>query len=112
MSCKSINSLDVTHKKRFFCTHQSPTQLKSMSNNNYKNKSPKIFKKEFSEIIIKKLPFELTNSQLNVLNEINKDLLSNKRMFRIIQGDVGSGKTIVSLLSIFSNCLMICRSYD
>ena len=35
-----------------------------------------------------------------VLNEINKDLKSNKRMFRIIQGDVGSGKTIVSLLSI------------
>ena len=52
--------------------------------------------------IIKKLPFELTNSQLNVLNEINKDLLSNKRMFRIIQGDVGSGKTIVSLLSILN----------
>ena len=34
------------------------------------------------------------------MNEINLDLKSNKRMFRIIQGDVGSGKTIVSLLTI------------
>ena len=34
------------------------------------------------------------------MNEINLDLKDNKRMFRIIQGDVGSGKTIVSLLSM------------
>ena len=34
------------------------------------------------------------------LNEINFDLKSNKRMFRIMQGDVGSGKTIVSLLAV------------
>ena len=53
-------------------------------------------------LIIKKLPFKLTNSQNNVLNEINSDLLSGNRMFRIIQGDVGSGKTIVSLLSIIN----------
>ena len=37
-----------------------------------------------------------------MLKEINQDLLSNNRMFRIIQGDVGSGKTIVSLLSILN----------
>ena len=52
--------------------------------------------------IINKLPFELTNSQKKVLTEINFDLMSNFRMFRIIQGDVGSGKTIVSLLSIIN----------
>ena len=46
------------------------------------------------------MPFQLTDSQKIVINEINKDLSSNKRMFRIVQGDVGSGKTIVSLLSI------------
>ncbi len=46
------------------------------------------------------LPFNLTKSQEKVLNEINQDLFSKKRMFRIIQGDVGSGKTIVSLLAI------------
>ncbi|MBD1138143.1 ATP-dependent DNA helicase RecG [Pelagibacterales bacterium SAG-MED41] len=66
------------------------------------NKSPKIFTNKNSEIIKKNLPFNLTNDQEKVLNEINQDLLSNKRMFRIIQGDVGSGKTIVSLLSILN----------
>ena len=66
------------------------------------NKSPKIFTKKNSELIIKKLPFKLTNDQEQVIDEINKDLLSDKRMFRIIQGDVGSGKTIVSLLSILN----------
>ena len=65
-----------------------------------KNKIPKIFSKINSEQIIEELPFKLTLSQKNVLNEINKDLLSKNRMFRIMQGDVGSGKTIVSLLAI------------
>ena len=67
-----------------------------------KNKSPKIFNDNYSEFVIKKLPFQLTTSQKSVLKEINEDLLSNNRMFRIIQGDVGSGKTIVSLLAIIN----------
>ena len=46
------------------------------------------------------LPFRLTKGQQFALKEINKDLKSDLRMFRILQGDVGSGKTIVSLLSI------------
>ena len=65
-----------------------------------KEKLPKKFSKLKSNYIEKKLPFTLTKSQQNVLAEINNDLLSKKRMFRIIQGDVGSGKTIVSLLAI------------
>ena len=64
-----------------------------------KRKDKKIFKKTLSTKIISQLPFELTKSQTKVLDEINNDLSSNTRMFRIIQGDVGSGKTIVSLLS-------------
>ena len=66
------------------------------------NKSPKIFSNDNSRLIKKNLPFKLTNDQEKVLNEINLDLLSCKRMFRIIQGDVGSGKTIVSILSILN----------
>ena len=66
------------------------------------NKSPKIFSNNNSRFIKKNLPFKLTNDQEKVLNEINLDLLSCKRMFRIIQGDVGSGKTIVSILSILN----------
>ena len=62
-------------------------------------KKKKFFKKIFANKIITSLPFKLTNSQKKVLDEINNDLKSEKRMFRIIQGDVGSGKTIVALLS-------------
>ena len=66
------------------------------------NKSPKKFANKHSELIKKSLSFRLTCDQEKVLDEINQDLLSDKRMFRIIQGDVGSGKTIVSLLSILN----------
>ncbi len=52
--------------------------------------------------IISKLDFILTNDQNKTLNEINKDLCSENKMFRLLQGDVGSGKTIVSLLSAFN----------
>ena len=64
-----------------------------------RGKKVKKFNKKLSDKIIKKLPYKLTYSQQKVLNEINLDLKSEKRMFRIIQGDVGSGKTIVALLS-------------
>ena len=49
--------------------------------------------------IINKLEFTLTKDQNKALNEINKDLNSTNKMFRLLQGDVGSGKTIVSLIA-------------
>ena len=49
--------------------------------------------------LIDKLDFSLTDDQQKSLNEINKDLSSPNKMFRLLQGDVGSGKTIVSLLA-------------
>ncbi|MFD2890534.1 ATP-dependent DNA helicase RecG [Flavobacterium chuncheonense] len=59
------------------------------------------------------LPFELTNAQKRVIKEIRNDLGSNAQMNRLLQGDVGSGKTIVALLSMliskdngFQSCLM------
>ena len=62
-------------------------------------KTKEVFKKIFYELI-NNLPFKLTSDQSNVLVKLNNDLLNNKRMFRILQGDVGSGKTIVSFLSM------------
>ena len=51
--------------------------------------------------IIEKLPFKLTNAQLRVLNEINNDMESAKCMNRLLQGDVGSGKTIVAIIAAY-----------
>ncbi len=65
-----------------------------------KRKKGKIFNEKISNLIQNRLPFKLTEGQKKTLKEINLDLKSNERMFRIVQGDVGSGKTIVSLLSI------------
>ena len=56
-----------------------------------------IYKK--TKFLINKLEFSLTNDQKKSLNEINKDLISSNKMFRLLQGDVGSGKTIVSLIA-------------
>lgn len=67
----------------------------------------------FTSFYNEHLPFELTNAQKRVIKEIRNDLGSNAQMNRLLQGDVGSGKTIVALMSIliaidngFQACLM------
>ncbi|MEN8912521.1 MAG: ATP-dependent DNA helicase RecG, partial [Polaribacter sp.] len=54
----------------------------------------------FNQFYKEKLPFDLTNAQKRVLKEIRKDVASRAQMNRLLQGDVGSGKTIVALLSM------------
>ena len=51
--------------------------------------------------VINDLPFKLTNAQLKVLEEIDNDMESTKAMNRLLQGDVGSGKTIVSIIAAY-----------
>ncbi len=77
-------------------------------NSEIRKKIKKIKKKkkkinlEKQALIIKNLDFTLTNDQLKSLKEINSDLCANTKMFRLLQGDVGSGKTIVSLISAYN----------
>lgn len=54
---------------------------------------------------ISKLGFELTRDQVSAVNDVYNDLTSGKRMNRLILGDVGSGKTIVSIIGLFINYL-------
>ena len=75
-----------------------------------KKVSKKFDDKEFDRIK-NKVDFELTNDQNVALDEINKDLKSNQKMFRLLQGDVGSGKTIVALIAsanVISSGFQVC----
>ena len=67
-----------------------------------------------TEEIIEGLPYELTNAQKNVWHEIERDLSGHKLMSRLVQGDVGSGKTVIAFLSMvlsaengFQSALMV-----
>ena len=62
-------------------------------------KKAKKFNNFLSQKIIKKLSFSLTGGQKKIIEEINSDLNSDFKMFRLLQGDVGSGKTIVALIA-------------
>ena len=62
-------------------------------------KNPKSLQGKLEISVLNSLEFNLTNSQKIVNSEIKNDLLSGQKMFRILQGDVGSGKTIVSFLA-------------
>jgi len=55
--------------------------------------------------MIEKLPYALTKDQLQAVEEIVKDLNGNQRMYRLLQGDVGSGKTVVAALALYANSL-------
>lgn len=76
--------------------------LLSLKNKNMQKDSGIEFDKKvkMSDIILD-LPFKLTKAQLRVLEEIDSDMESDKMMNRLLQGDVGSGKTIVSVIAAY-----------
>ena len=79
------------------------TELAQLTEVNPQNKGiPK--KYDLNEVakLTKSLPFELSTDQKQVINEIFADMLSSRQMQRLLQGDVGSGKTIVAVYAIFS----------
>lgn len=96
-------SLNRAKYEELFLFMMKMTELKE-------NKTMKIgLKREINftkvEEVIQSLPFHLTVDQRKSIEEIYKDLLAEKRMNRLLQGDVGSGKTIVAILSMYMNYL-------
>lgn len=96
----SLNRLKYEELFLFMC------KMNYLKNNN-KNKEG--LKREVSkdrvDELINNLPFKLTTDQINSIDDIYNDLISPYRMNRLLQGDVGSGKTIVSFISLYINYL-------
>ena len=68
-----------------------------------KDKEPKIIDSDKINEFIKLLPFSLTTDQENAYKDIVQDMSSNKKMNRLLLGDVGSGKTVVAVGAIYAN---------
>ena len=71
----------------------------------FKKSTQKSIDKNQLNVLVKSLPFKLTVDQINASKEIIKDMDSSEVMFRLLQGDVGTGKTAVGFISLFANYL-------
>ena len=70
-----------------------------------KEKEIKKIDHEMINSFVKNLSYKLTNDQNNAIREIISDMEGSKRMYRLLQGDVSTGKTIVSFVSLYANYL-------
>ncbi len=99
---KTFNSVNIARKRIIF-EELFLFQLAIMSIKN--NSLGQIKENIFTEVdiapFLNLLPFKLTNAQKNVVEEIKKDFYSKKIMNRLVQGDVGSGKTIVAAIAMY-----------
>ncbi|EHL15668.1 ATP-dependent DNA helicase RecG [Peptoanaerobacter stomatis] len=102
-------NINILKQSRYRCIFNEFFELNIFLNaqksNVQKSVGIKFKKSENINDIIKKLPFELTNAQKKVLDDIFSDMNKDVPMRRLIQGDVGSGKTIVAFLSIYNSCM-------
>jgi ATP-dependent DNA helicase RecG len=87
--------------EEFFLFQLKMIQLKKQETSKDLGKSIMYDVKVLKEFI-KTLPFELTGAQKRVVNEICADLRSQEHMHRLLQGDVGSGKTIVAAIALYA----------
>lgn len=90
--------------EELFCFMIKIIYLKN-KNNDSVNRIVKTYDYEKLNNIISKLPFKLTDQQVNALEDIKNDFNLATRMNRLIMGDVGSGKTIVAFLALYINYL-------
>lgn len=88
--------------EEFFLLQLKLALMRETNNKNIKALKLNIKKDGLVEKFKKSLPFELTNAQNKAIEEILKDISSDKPMQRLLQGDVGSGKTVVACIMLLS----------
>lgn len=103
-----INEEDVKKARRRFVYEEFLYfQLKMQALRKFERENSKGLSQSYDlekvKQFIEKLPFPLTNAQKRVVNEVLKDLKSAYRMNRLLQGDVGSGKTVVAAIALYSS---------
>ena len=90
--------------EEFYLYLSSIQQLKQKRTEE-ENALKKVFDRKKVDKLIKSLPFPLTEDQIKTVNEIEEDMKNKIRMNRLVQGDVGSGKTIVAFIASYMNYL-------
>ena len=99
---KMLNSFStIFHQHIKYAELLSQQLYLKLSKDEFKNQKSKIFSLKNNNLkddIYHRLPFKLTESQEQVIHEIESDMSSGKAMHRLLQGDVGSGKTIVAVI--------------
>lgn len=98
---------EASHRLKYEELFEFMFKINTLKLENSKNELGIVREAEFDKVkdVIDSLKFELTGDQKTVLKEVLDDLRSKKRMNRILQGDVGSGKTIISFLAMYYNFL-------
>lgn len=99
---KNFDEIDIARKRLIFQElFLLQLALMTIKNSSLGVKKGNIFKELDTSEFIKQIPFKLTNAQSNVVEEIRQDMGSDKIMNRLVQGDVGSGKTIVAATAMY-----------
>ena len=100
-SIEDLSNNNINRRRLAFdelLSHQ--LSIRIIRNYNHKFKGISFLKKyNLVNKFIENLPFKLSKSQMKVWEEIKKDLISENQMIRLLQGDVGSGKTILAILA-------------
>jgi ATP-dependent DNA helicase RecG len=95
-------SLSSPHRQRLaydeLLAHQLAMAQRKAANRG--EAAPAIFASDLSRRIVAALPYKLTGAQIRTLSEVGGDLASGRRMSRLVQGDVGAGKTVVAMLAM------------